>query len=170
MSVISTTANYGGRVVDNQQGVKQFYVSSGSTITWIYKKLLNGLTVQTSSDKTKPLLIDNDLIVTGSIYNTSDLNLKKNITEIESDKIKNILILNPIHFEYINDKKNKSHYGFIAQEVEKIYPELVGPNEIGYKTVNYQEIIPLMLAKMKLMDEKIEYLKTLLNEKDCSKK
>jgi hypothetical protein len=159
MSVISTAANYGGRVGDTQQDIKQFYISSNVSVSWIYKKLLNGLIVETPSDKTKPVLIDNDLIVTGSIYNTSDLNLKKNITEIEISKIDNLLSLNPIHFQYLNDKKNKTHYGFIAQDVEKIYPEIIGSNDIGYKTINYQEIIPLMLAKIKLMQEEINELK-----------
>ena len=83
----------------------------------------------------------------------------KNITEIEISKIDNLLSLNPIHFQYLNDKKNKTHYGFIAQDVEKIYPEMIGSNDIGYKTINYQEIIPLMLAKIKLMQEEINELK-----------
>ena len=159
MSIISTSANYGGRVSDYEQNVKQYYVSSNSFASWKYKKLLNGLIVETPSDKTKPILIDNDLIVTGSIYNTSDLNLKKNITKIEISKINDLLSLNPKHFQYLNDKNNKTHYGFIAQDVEKIYPEIIGSNNIGYKTINYQEIIPLMLAKIKLMQEEIDELK-----------
>jgi hypothetical protein len=159
MSIISTAANYGGRVSDNDQNVKQFYIGGASYATWIYKKLLNGLIVVTPSDKTKPVLIDNDLIVTGSIYNPSDFNLKKNISEIEISKIDDLLSLNPIHFQYLNDKKNKTHYGFIAQDVEKIYPEIIGSNNIGYKTINYQEIIPLMMAKIKLMQKEIDELK-----------
>jgi hypothetical protein len=169
MSVVSTAANYGGRIVDNQQGVKQFYVGTGSTVSWIYKKLLNGLTVQTPADKNKPVLINNDLIVTGSIYNTSDIKLKKNINEIDIDKVDNLLSLKPMKFEYLSDTKNKIHYGFIAQEVEKIYPELIGTNDIGYKTINYQEILPLMLAKMKTMEEEINELKIQLNTNERSK-
>ena len=37
--------------------------------------------------------------------------------------------------------------------------EIIGSNNIGYKTINYQEIIPLMLAKIKLMQEEIDELK-----------
>ena len=158
MSVVSTTANYGGKVADNNQNVKQFYVS-GSVVGWMYKKLSSGLTVQTPIDKNKPVLIENDLIVNGVIYNPSDLKLKKNITEIEISKIDDLLSLNPMHFQYLNDKTNKTHYGFIAQDVEKIYPEIIGSSNIGYKTINYQAIIPLMLAKIKLMQEEINELK-----------
>lgn len=160
MSVVSTTANYGGRVVDNKQGVKQFYVSGGSTVSWIYKKMLNGLIVETPADKSKPILINNDLIVTGSIYNSSDKNLKKNIHDIDTNKIENLFCLNPVHYQYINDNKNRLHNGFIAQDVEKIYPELIGSSDIGYKTINYYELVPLMLCKMKLMQKEIDELKT----------
>jgi hypothetical protein len=160
MSVISTTANYGGRINDNQQYIKQFFISVNGIATWIYKRLNNGLVVQTLADNTKPALIDNDLIVTGSIYNSSDERLKKNILNIEETKLDSLFILNPIHYSYKNDKTNKLHFGLIAQDVEKIFPELVENNNIsGYKSVNYQELIPLMIAKMKLMQDEIDEIK-----------
>ncbi len=160
MSVISTTANYGGRINDNQQYIKQFFISVNGIATWIYKRLNNGLVVQTLADNTKPALINNDLIVTGSIYNSSDERLKKNILNIEETKLESLFILNPIHYSYKNDKANKLHFGLIAQDVEKIFPELVENNNIsGYKSVNYQELIPLMIAKMKLMQDEIDEIK-----------
>ena len=148
MSIVSTAANYGGRVAENQTSVKQFYVSDINFVSWIYKKLSSGLRFITPSNQKYPVLINNDLIVTGSIYNISDLRLKKNISKIEEKKIKDIFSLNPIHYQFKNNASNKIHYGFIAQEVEKIYPELIEENISGFKTVNYQEIIPLMLSKM----------------------
>lgn len=159
MSVISTAANYGGRVVDNQQGVKQFFVSETSLAVWVYKKLSNGIISITPGNRKRPVLIDNDLIVTGSIYNTSDAKLKNNILPIENDKINMLLTINPMHFEYKYEQNKKKHYGVLAQDVEKIYPELVEENITGYKTVNYQEFIPIMLAKMQIMQSEIDNLK-----------
>jgi len=159
MSVLSTAANYGGRIVDNQQGVKQFYLSTASIATWIFKKINSGLMVQTPANSKVPVLIDNDLIVTGSLYNTSDQRLKENICEIEKELINDLFILNPIHFTFKNNSKKQKHYGFLAQEVEKKFPELVQENITGFKTVNYQEIIPIMLAKMKIMQSEIDELK-----------
>ena len=60
---------------------------------------------------------------------------------------------------FCHSKQTKTHYGFIDQDVEKIYPEIIGSSNIGYKTINYQAIIPLMLAKIKLMQEEINELK-----------
>lgn len=163
MSVISTAANYGGRVVDNQQGVKQFYISGPSLASWIYKRLNSGLLVQTPGNSKIPVLINSDVIITGSIFNTSDKNLKKNICEIEKQEVDRLFTLNPILFNYKDDAKNKKHYGFLAQDVEKIFPELVHDNMLGYKTVNYQEFMPLMLSKMKDMQNEIDKLKNIVN-------
>jgi hypothetical protein len=161
MSIISTAANYGGRVVDNQQGVKQFVVGGGASLAqWVYKRLTNGLIVQTPADTKSPVLINNDLIVTGSLYNTSDKRLKDNITDIDSDCVNSLFTLNPIHFSYKNDIKKKTHYGILAQDVETIFPELVENNNInGYKTVNYQELIPIIIAKIKIIQSEINELK-----------
>ena len=160
MSIISTSANYGGRVNDNQQYIKQFFISSTGLVTWVYNTLSNGLVVQTPASTTTPVLINNDLIVTGSIYNSSDERLKKNIVKINEDKLDALFILNPIHYSYKNDKKCKTHFGLIAQDVEKSFPELVENNNIsGYKSVNYQELIPIMIAKMKIMQDEIDEIK-----------
>jgi hypothetical protein len=166
MSIISTAANYGGRIAEYQQNVKQFIVGGASNAIWIYKKLLNGLLVQTPANNNTPVLISNDLIVTGSIYNTSDARLKDNITEILTSKTDDLFTLNPIIFNYKNDRKKRIHYGVLAQDVEKVFPELVENNMFGYKTVNYQELLPLMLAKMKNIQEQIDELKKKLNLND----
>lgn len=162
MSIISTAANYGGRVIDNQQGIKQFVIGGGASIAqWIYKRMTNGLLVQTPADKKIPVLINSDLIVTGSLYNTSDERLKENIESIGLDlEIANdLFILNPIHFTYKNDNTKRIHYGLLAQEVEKVFPELVENNNInGYKTVNYIELIPLIIAKIQILQNQIDDL------------
>jgi hypothetical protein len=159
MSVISTTANYGGRIDTQQGNIKQF-VGSVNLANWIYRKLENGLIVQTPAAKKYPVLITSDLIVTGSIYNTSDERLKENISKINDESIDNLFTLNPIIFSYKNEFKKQTHYGVLAQEVEKKFPELVEDNNIsGYKTVNYQELMPIMLAKMKKMQNEIDELK-----------
>lgn len=161
MSIVSTVANYGGRVQDNQQGIKQFYESGSGGISWIYKRLASRLVVITPSDSKKPVLINNDLIVTGSIYNSSDERLKENIEKINDKDIEDLFTLNPIHFNYKRNDNKKLHYGFLAQDVEKLFPQLVENNVDGYKIVNYQEFIPLIMAKMHIMQNEINELKNI---------
>lgn len=158
----TSSANYGGRVDTQISTVKQF-VYSQNGVSWIYKKD-NDSIVLTPEIKRYPVYIDNDLIVTGSINHSSDERLKQNILNIDNEKINELFTINPISFNYKNDPKNQKHFGVLAQDVEKIFPDLVQNNNIsGYKTVNYQEFIPIMLAKMKQMQDEIDELKKKMN-------
>jgi hypothetical protein len=158
MSSYSSVANYGGRESDIFQNIKQFVQAPQSQALWIYKKLPSGLKVQTPANSQIPVYVSSDLYVNGSIYNTSDRNLKDNIEAIEEAKHIELKNLEPKVFNYINNPKKK-HYGFIAQEIEKIYPELVKDSELGYKTVNYIELIPLLVLKINSMQKEIDELK-----------
>jgi hypothetical protein len=157
MSYTSTIANYGGKTPNNNQQVKQFVTSAYTTLQWIFKKITSGITVITLSTDKYPVLINNDLYVNGSIYNPSDINLKKNISPISETKKNYLTNLEPVEFEFNND--NRKHYGFIAQDMELLYPELVNNDKIGYKTINYVEIIPILLQKIKDMQKEIDELK-----------
>jgi hypothetical protein len=103
-------------------------------------------------------MIPKDLLVLGSINNPSDINLKNSVEQIKSDTTI-LKKLNPVSFTFKDDEQNKKHFGFIAQELESLYPELVSNNELGFKTVNYIEIIPILLSQMKNMQEEIDKLK-----------
>jgi len=157
--IISTVAGYGGKVDTKVGTVKQFIGSNANLVNLVLKKILVNLNVITPSIPKIPFFIDADLIVTGSIFNVSDERLKDNITDINEETFNHLLELKSSSFTYKTDSKKKKHYGFLAQDVENLFPELVENNNSGYKTVNYQEFIPLILAKMKNMDEEINSLK-----------
>ena len=163
MSLVSTVANYGGRQPDNIQNIKQFVVGIGNQVLWVYKRLQNGIIVQTPADQFKPVLINNDLYVNGSIYNSSDKNLKKNIQHITDDKSNNIKNLEPVEFNYKDDNTQRKHLGFIAQDVEKIYPELVTDSQNNVKSINYVEFIPLLVLKIQNQQKEIDELREQIN-------
>ena len=163
MSLVSTVANYGGRQPDNIQNIKQFVVGIGNQVLWVYKRLQNGIIVQTPADQFKPVLINNDLYVNGSIYNSSDKNLKKNIQHKTDDKSNNIKNLEPVEFNYKDDKTQRKHLGFIAQDVEKIYPELVTDSQNNVKSINYVEFIPLLVLKIQNQQKEIDELREQIN-------
>jgi hypothetical protein len=155
--VYSTTPNYSGRQGDNIQNIKQFVTSTVGIVNWIYKTLtVSTAKVITPQDQTKTVMIPNDLLVLGSINNPSDIILKDNIEQINIDDFNK---LNPVSFTFKDDEKNKKHYGFIAQELETVYPELVTNTELGFKSVNYIEMIPILLSQMKNMQMEIDKLK-----------
>ena len=164
--LFSSTPNYSGRQGDNEQNIKQFVISPGyGTATWIYKKLINyNESVITPSDQNKSIFIPKNLIVEGSIFNPSDNILKENIETIDSTDSTDLLKLNPVKFQFKKDNKHKKHFGLIAQELETVYPELVSDNSIGFKTVNYIELIPILISQIKTMQKDIDTLKSELNE------
>ena len=49
--------------------------------------------------------------------------------------------------------------GFIAQEVGEILPELVNTGKDGYKSVQYANIVPLLVEAIKELNEEVEALK-----------
>jgi hypothetical protein len=160
--VFSTTPNYSGRQGDNTQNIKQFVTSAVGIVNWIYKTIAGSTTqVITPYDQTKTVMIPKDLLVLGSINNPSDITLKDNIESINNDDFNK---LNPVSFTFKDDEKNKKHYGFIAQELETLYPELVTNTELGFKSVNYIEMIPILLSQMKNMQMEIDKLKEDIRE------
>jgi hypothetical protein len=162
-NLFSSVTNYSGRQPGNTQDVKQFVTSVDSLANWIYKRInpTSYSTIITTANQTKDVYIPKNLYVNGSIFNPSDEKLKTNIKYLnECDHTNNLIInLNPISFEYHSDNLKQTHYGFIAQDIEKQFPTLVSSDTMGYKTVNYIEIIPLMLAKLQKMQEEIDELK-----------
>jgi len=159
MSLFSSVANYGGKQPDNSQGIKQFVQSPGGQASWIYKRLPSGIQVQTPADKVRPVYINSDLYVNGSIFNPSDVILKKDIQSITREKTDNLLNLNAVSYKLKEDLTAKEHFGFIAQEIEKFYPELVKNSEMGYKIVNYIELIPILVSKIQDLNKEVQELK-----------
>jgi hypothetical protein len=158
----STTPNYSGRQGDNTQNIKQFVTSIVGVVDWIYKTIAGSTTkVITPYDQTKTVMIPKNLLVLGSINNPSDITLKDNIEQINIDDFNK---LNPVSFTFKDDEQNKKHYGFIAQELETVYPDLVTDSELGFKTVNYIEMIPILLSQMKNMQIEIDKLKDELHK------
>jgi hypothetical protein len=161
MSLFSTVANYGGKQPTNSQNIKQFVVApTVSQADWVFSKITsNGEIYITPANRKKSVYIYTDLYVHGSIYNTSDKNHKEEIEPISDSKIEKLLDLEPVEYKLKSDTKNKKHYGLIAQDVEEIYPELISDSNLGFKTVNYMELIPLLLLKMKNMQKEIDVLR-----------
>ena len=165
MSYIGTIANYSGKQSSTSQNIKEFTIGASPSVPWIYSKLPTGLQVITPSDRKKPVYINNDLIVQGSFFNTSDAKLKDNIIQLSEDNKNKLLELKPVEYHFKADMKKTSHYGFLAQDVEKLYPTLVNDNVLGYKTVNYIEFIPLLVSKIQDMQNEIDKLKAELSIK-----
>jgi len=64
----------------------------------------------------------------------SDSRLKENIVDLPP-QLSNIMGLRPVEFDYIETEGGGHQTGFIAQEMQEVYPDAVGEREDGMKTV-----------------------------------
>jgi hypothetical protein len=94
-------------------------------------------------------------VVYANQYNCmSDINLKKDIRPI-GDALNKILSIKGVNFTWKDaDMGAGNQVGVIAQDVEKILPEVVTTNEQGLKAVDYSKLTPLIIESVK--DLKIE--------------
>lgn len=159
----STIANYGGKQANNTAYIKTFNLGVPQQL-WTVFQLTdpdNALVIKPIEGLSN-LYIPNNIYIGGSIITTSDMNIKENIKEIDEEETEKLMKLEGKKYNYKDDETNKSHYGFIAQEVEKYYPELVVEgihNSEKVKCINYLEMIPLLVNKIKEMQKEIDNLK-----------
>ena len=104
-------------------------------------------------------VIYGDLTVSGSVSEGSDIRLKTNIKPIE-DAIDKITQIEGVSFNWKKD--NKPALGVIADQVEKIIPELVQGDDP--KTVNYNGLIGLLIEAVKDQQTQIDSLKERLSK------
>tara|TARA_B100002051_G_C16629227_1_gene582349 strand:- start:139 stop:549 length:411 start_codon:yes stop_codon:yes gene_type:complete len=109
-----------------------------------------------SSKQSKPMDIRN-YIRADRFYTRSDIRLKSNIEDLTDDDLDKLKKVVPKSYKFKND--NEKHFGFIAQDVEKQFPHLVSTDTEGMKSVNYLEIIPLLLHKINDLERKLEEIK-----------
>ena len=111
------------------------------------------------------LYVNGPFYASSGPWSTSDIKYKKNIVPI-ADSLANVLNLNGISFEWkVDEYKDKGfpegrHYGVIAQDIEKVLPEVVKTSSDGSKSVAYTEIIPVLIEAIKEQQKQIELLKT----------
>ena len=109
-------------------------------------------------------LVNGAINATGDItaFFSSDERLKDNITPIEGalDKINQI---GGYGFDWNDNSEHSGHdVGVIAQEIEKVLPEVVVDRDNGYKAVRYDKIVALLINAVKEQQLQIDELKSKL--------
>jgi hypothetical protein len=107
--------------------------------------------------------IDGTLNVTGDViaYSTSDIKFKDNLVPI-GNATKKIQKLTGYEFDW-NDNQDiyKGHdIGVIAQEVEKVLPDLVITRQDGSKAVRYDKLVALLIQSNKELLKRIEKIES----------
>ena len=93
----------------------------------------------------------------------SDRKLKENIKPLEDSTLEKVLQLNPVSFTLKSDKDKKERIGFIAQEVEEVFPQYVtvSINNKGEETryLDYSQMVSILCKAIQELKQEIEELK-----------
>ena len=100
-------------------------------------------------------LTNNNATFGGTVTASSDARFKKNINTIQ-DSLNKVLNLRGVTFEKIETEG--THMGVIAQEIEKIIPEVVFEDKDGKKSVAYGNIVGLLIEAIKELNQKVDRL------------
>jgi hypothetical protein len=108
---------------------------------------------------------------TSSVGCSSDIRLKKNITTLDNTEfalstvpdmtgkstLEKVLNLTPVTYNWNSENDtDQKHIGFIAQEMEQIFPDLVSTDPVtGLKSLSYANLTPYLAKAIQEMDLKI---------------
>ena len=173
--VNSTAMGYGSIASDYSSLVIGHWNLSGSTVTGSATAVNsantlfvigNGPTFQSKSDAFKVMAngdttVSNDLTVGGDIVVSSDSRLKANIMSLGSTLAKLLLIDGK---RYTMKKNGKQKIGVLAQDIQKVFPELVTTDDKDMLAVNYQGLVPVLINALKEQDDKISRLEKLVEK------
>ena len=71
--------------------------------------------------------------------------------------------LKKCYYEFKNDKTKQTHIGVSAQEIEKLFPEIVSINADGYLSVDYAQLSVIALKAIDMLYDEINILKDRIN-------
>jgi len=130
-------------------------IHSGSTGDYQFNSIGVGTSPSTTTGEIRAL---GDI----TAYYSSDIRLKENITPIENALSKVESISGNTYdwkegYDDVHSHKGND-VGVIAQEIEQILPQIVTNRDNGYKAVQYEKIIPLLVEAIKELSEKIKQL------------
>jgi hypothetical protein len=125
------------------------------------------LVLNWDGEYTQGTQIQSDLAVTGTVTQSSDKRLKKEIKPV-TNALNKVIKLQGVTFRWKESqgKGNDRQLGLIAQQVEKIVPEVVetGHDKQGIKSVAYGNLVALLIEATKELKQENDALKRRLDK------
>ncbi|CAI8165676.1 MAG: Autotransporter adhesin EhaG [Bacteroidota bacterium] len=168
----STAMGYHTEASDRSSLVIGEYNLLGSTVTnsaWGFSTentafVIGNGTLGNRSDALT-VLFDGTTTIAGDLSINSDARLKANIISLGSTLAK-LLQIDGKSYTMKKDENKKQKIGVLAQDIEKVFPELVSESN-GVKSVNYQGLVPVLINALKEQDSKMNEQEAKLNKQQA---
>lgn len=96
-----------------------------------------------------------------NVTTTSDLRKKTNIESLNNFDLDK---LRPVQYNWRNRIDGKKHFGFIAQEIEEVYPNLIKIDDKGFYSMDYLQLVPISIKNLQIQANCIKELKNDIEE------
>jgi hypothetical protein len=178
---VKNSSNYLCRIRQSSNGSGGFYLYDGANANTIFlygdgSSFINSGNLGIGTSSPTQLLDVNGVarirgmmtgVVSTTVYRTadgtlitgsSDIRLKENIQPLQNSLGK-VIQLKGVSFNWKADAAKRRSIGFIAQDFEKVIPELVFTNEQdGFKGINYAEVTAVLAEAIKELNNRNELL------------
>lgn len=142
--------------------------AEASTFSLSNRAFVIGNGDDTARSDAMTVLFDGTTTVAGELTVNSDMRLKTNIISLGAT-LANVLQIDGKSYNMKRDAQQKTKIGLLAQDIQKIYPELVSEQN-GILSVNYQGLVPVLINAIKeqqtLIDKNSKLIEKLI-EKQC---
>lgn len=163
VSIGTTTSSGFGLTVDGYSAIKITYAGSYMRFS---SAPANGVISSTADRVAFWESINGHHIVEAQAFTVmSDSSLKTNILPLESG-LEKVMLLKPKTYYLTSENTmgdQKLQYGFLAQDVQQILPDIVD-SSMGYLGINYDAIIPLLVESVQLQQNTIDSLNGRIDE------
>lgn len=190
LTVRTTTSSYGFTQTDGNITVGSF-VGGSSGGGWYGTKSLHSLSFFTNDSPAQMTLavngnvgigttqprqrldVSGNICYTGTSAACSDRRYKTDFTPLNGSLAK-VSLLNGLYYQWrteeFPDKRfpNERQVGFIAQDIEQHFPEVVVTDSEGYKSVDYGRLTPVLVEAIKELNAALQQQQATINELQAS--
>ena len=128
-----------------EKGSQKLYIANSSKSPLVY------------GDFNKKTLKVNGKMYAKRFITSSDARLKTDIRPL-NNALDTVLSLQGKQYRLIDEAVNQTDIGLIAQDVEKVLPQIVTQSEDGYKAIDYQSLTAVLIEAMKEQQDQITSL------------
>ncbi|MCF7831440.1 MAG: tail fiber domain-containing protein [Candidatus Pacebacteria bacterium] len=165
LALNNSTANFTSILIGDETSTGGFSnsiaIGKGATNT-ATNQFMIGSTLATGSIESVRIqaATTNCIITTGTgIACSSDERLKTNIVDM-SNILDKVLQLRTVTYNWNDKPETHPQIGFLAQNLEQYFPELVATNEEGFKSVYYAQMAPILVEAVRELDLKVSILES----------